>query len=106
MGMYRDNPDAAPPEKCRSEIGITFKGDAKEASGIKIRKIPAMDVATLSHKGPGSEFKNTYAKLMAWIAEKGYEVSGPPMEVYSKKPQVVGGVTILYAKIMIPVKKK
>jgi effector-binding domain-containing protein len=43
---------------------------------------------------------------MAWIAEKGYEVSGPPMEVYSKKPQVVGGVTILYAKIMIPVKKK
>lgn len=106
MGIYYDNPDATSPSECRSDIAITFKGEAKEGSGVKIRKIPAMTVATVSHKGPGSEFKNTYAKLMTWYEGKGYEMSGPPMEIYSKKPEVVDGVTILYAKVMIPVKKK
>jgi effector-binding domain-containing protein len=106
MGIYYDNPDATSPSECRSDIAITFKGEAKEGSGVKIRKIPAMTVATVSHKGPGSEFKNTYAKLMTWYEGKGYEESGPPMEIYSKRPEVVDGVTILYAKVMIPVKKK
>lgn len=73
---------------------------------MKIRKMPAMKVATISHKAPGSEFKNTYAKLADWIGKKGYKVSGPPIEVYSKKPEVVGDVTILYAKVMMPVRKK
>jgi hypothetical protein len=31
---------------------------------------------------------------------------GPPMEIYSKKPEIVGGETILYAKIMIPITQK
>jgi effector-binding domain-containing protein len=57
-------------------------------------------------QGPGSEFKNTYTKLTGWVEKKGYQISGPPIEVYSKKPEVIGGVTILYAKVMMPVKKK
>lgn len=106
MAIYLSDPEMISPEMCRSEIGITFKGRAKEQAGVKIRKMPAMKVATISHKGPGSEFKNTYSKLHDWIEKKGYRTSGPPIEVYSKKPEVVGGVTILYAKVMMPVTKK
>ena len=106
MGIYHDAPDKTSPESCRSDIAITFKGKAKEQSGIKTRKMPAMKVAAISHKGPGSEFKNTYAKLAEWIEKKGYKTSGPPIEIYSKKPEVVNGVTILYAKVMMPIKKK
>jgi DNA gyrase inhibitor GyrI len=106
MAIYRDDPKKTPPERCRSEIAITFKGNGKEQDGVKTRQLPEMTVATISHKGPGSEFEKTYAKLMEWITEKGYMVSGPPIEVYSKKPEVVGEVTILYAKVMIPVNKK
>lgn len=106
MAICHDDPDRTPPEKCRSEIAITFKGKAKQQSGIKTRKMPTMKVAVISHKGPASEFKNTYAKLAEWIKEKEYKVSGPSIEVYSKKPKVIGGVTILYAKVMLPVKKK
>jgi len=104
--IYHDDPEKTPPQQCRSDIAITFKGRAREEAGIKIRKMPVMKVATISHKGPGTEFKNTYAKLADWIGKKGYEVSGPPIEIYSKKPQVVGDVTILYAKVMMPVRKK
>jgi len=106
MAIYLDDPEKTPPEQCRSDIAITFKGRAKVHAGVKTRKIPAMKVATISHKGPGSEFKNTYAKLAEWMGKKGYKVSGPPIEVYSKKPEVVGGVTVLYAKVMMPVTKK
>jgi len=105
MAIYYDDPEKSPPEKCRSDIAITFKGRAKEQSGVKIRKMPAMKVATISHKGPGSEFKKTYTKLHDWIRKKGYDMSGPPIEIYSKKPAVLGGVTILYAKVMMPVNK-
>lgn len=106
MAIYHDDSEKTPPENLRSVIGITFKGKAKEQAGVKTRKMPAMKVATVSHKGPGSQFKNTYAKLTEWIEKKGYRISGPSIEVYSKKPEVVGGVTILYAKVMMPVKKK
>jgi DNA gyrase inhibitor GyrI len=106
MGIYHDDPDKTPPEKCRSDIAITFKGKAKQESGLKTRKMPAMKVAVVSDKGPSSEFKNTYAKLTEWINEKGYRISGPSIEVYSKKPEVVNGVTIFTAKIMMPIAKK
>ena len=106
MAIYYDEPQKTPPEESRSDIGITFKGRAEERAGVKTRKMPAMKVAAISHKGPGSEFKNTYTKLTEWINKKGYTISGPPIEVYSKKPEVVDGVTILYAKVMMPIKKK
>jgi effector-binding domain-containing protein len=105
MAIYYDDPQKMSPETCRSEIGITFKGTAKERAGVRIRKMSAMKVATISHKRSGSEFKHTYAKLTEWITKKGYVISGPPIEVYSKKPEVVDGVTILTAKVMMPIKK-
>ena len=105
MAIYYDDPEKTPPEQCRSDIGITFKGKVKRHRGIKTRKMPPMTVATISHKGPGSEFKNTYARLSEWIKKKGYRISGCPIEIYSKKPEVVGTITILYAKVMMPVKK-
>ncbi len=105
MGIYLDNPKMVPSEECRTQIAITFKGKAQEESGVKIREMPAMNVASISHKGPGSQFKKTYRTLMEWIDKKGYVLSGLPMEIYSKKPEVINGETILYAKILFPVKK-
>jgi AraC family transcriptional regulator len=106
MGIYLDDPGIVPPDSRRTEIGITFKGKAEESSSVKIRQMPSMKVASISHKGPGSEFQRTYDILKGWIEKKGLKVSGPPMETYSKKPEVIDGVTILYAKIMMPVEKK
>jgi DNA gyrase inhibitor GyrI len=103
MGIYLDDPKETPPERRRTEVAITFKGEAEERSGVKIRELPAMRVATISHKGSGSGFEKTYEALTSWINTRNLRLSGPPMEIYSKKPEVVDGVTILYAKIMMPV---
>jgi DNA gyrase inhibitor GyrI len=105
MAICIDDPQKTPPEKCRSEIAVSYKGKARAQNGVKIRPLSAMRVATISHKGPATEFKKTYAQLTEWIAMKGYVVSGPSIEVYSKKPEVIGSVTIVYAKVMMPVVK-
>ena len=106
MGVFYDMPETTPPERCRSEVAIPIYGPGAPEGGVKVRKLPAMTVAATSHQGPASEYRKTYAALSAWIAEHGYEWSGPAIEVYSKKPEVVRGETILFARIKAPVRKR
>lgn len=106
LGIFHDSPRETPPERCRSDIAIPIYGDAAPAGTVKVKDLPAMDVATLSFKGTSSEYQGAYDALGAWIAEHGYEWAGPSMEVYSKKPETVGGKTIMYAKIEAPVRKR
>ena len=106
MGIYHDDPKQVPPEKCRSEIGITFKGEAKESGGIRIRHMAAQKMAALSFKGPGSGYQNAYGELDRWLTGKGFQTCGPCIEIYSKKPEMVDGVMILYSKILMPVEPK
>lgn len=103
--VFHGDPKTTPPENLRTDLGITVKGSPKPSGDIKIRRLPAMTVATSSHNGPASEYQNSYDALTEFIRKKGYVLNGPPMETYSKKPEVVGGTTIIHAKIMIPVKK-
>ncbi len=103
MGIYYDDPNEVPRDECRSDVAITFKGGARAAGRVMIRPLPSMKVATLSFKGPSEEYSKAYKTLGDWIEEKGYRVTGPSIEIYSKMPEVVGGVTVLYAKIMMPV---
>jgi len=106
MCLYHSDPKRTPPEKCRTDIAITVKGDAKPEGDIKLTDLPDMTVAALSFKGPTSEYQNAYDTLGEFVAEKGYMISGPALEIYSKKPETVDGQMIIYAKIMFPVKKK
>ncbi len=106
LGIYLDRPTEVPSTKLRSEIAIPIFGNAKAEADVNIKELPAMKVAAISHNGPSTEFPNTYRKLNEWIAEKGYEWSGPAIEIYTRKPKLVGGETILYAKIEAPIRKK
>ncbi len=106
MGIYHSDPKKTSPEECKTSIAIPIYGKAKPSGDIKIKKLPAMKVASYSHKGPSSEYPNSYNRLETWIKEKGYTMTGCPIEVYGKMPETVNGELILYAKIMMPVKKK
>ncbi len=106
ISLYHDNPEEKPPAECRSEIGIPIKGTTAPDKEIKIKELPSMEVAVIKHKGPSSQYKETYGKLGEWIEENGYEWAGPSMEVCTKKPKVVGNETIIYATVQVPIKKK
>ena len=106
LGIFHDDPEKTPPEQCKSEIAIPIVGEAEPEGDIKIKELPSMEVAVIKHKGSSEEYKNTYRQLNKWIAQNGYEWSGPAMEVYTKKPKTVGEEIILYANVQAPVKKK
>lgn len=106
IGIYLDNPHEKSPNECRSEIGIPIKGTANPDEEVKIKELPSMDVATIKHKGAASKYEETYKKLTEWMEENDYEWAGSAMEIYTKKPKVVGNETIIYANIQAPVKKK
>ena len=53
IGIYYDDPKTVPAERCRSDIAITFKGEASGTEEVKVRKLPATKVAALSFKAPG-----------------------------------------------------
>lgn len=105
MGIFMTDPKTTPPKECLTEVAIPIYGKAKGTGGIKIKKLPAMKVASYSHKGPAREYQNSYDKIANWMKEKGYTMAGPSIEVYSKQPETVKGELIIYAKIMFPVKK-
>jgi effector-binding domain-containing protein len=105
MGLFLDPLGCRPPEEIRSEIGIQVYGEARPEKGISIKELPPMEVATISHKGPSSEYPKTYENLSDWITQHGYEWSGPAIEIYTRRPKIVGEETILYAKIEAPVRK-
>ncbi len=106
FGIYYDMPKETPSDKRRCEIGIPIFGDGPSTGGVKTKDLPEMKVASYSFKGPSSEYQPTYDALGAWIAENGYAWAGAPIEVYSKKPEQVGGQLIMYAKIQVPIRKK
>lgn len=105
LGMFQDSPDTTPQENLRSEIGIQVYGEARASNGILIKELPDMDVASISHKGPSGDYPQTYKELSDWITNHGYEWTGPSMELYTRKPKLVRGETILFTKIMAPLRK-
>ena len=106
MGIFMDSPRDTSPEKCRSEIAVAIGGEPKGDDTVRVRRIPAMTVATISHRGTAEEYKDTYEHLERWMSENDYEWAGPCMELYTKKPTVEEGKDIVYAKILAPVDRR
>ena len=70
------------------------------------KALPETDMATVKFRGPTSDISRVYTEVHAWIQANGYVPAGAPMELYTKKPKVVGGRTELTAKIEIPVRRR
>jgi len=106
MALFLDKPEETPPEKCRCEVAIPIEGEAKPEGEIKIKKIPSTDVASITHRGPTSDYPKTYEKLHKWVDENGYVYAGPITEIYLSKPKAVRGETLVFTNIQVPIKKK
>ena len=62
---------------------------AKPVEGIDVRELPGGRCVALLHKGPYNELGRSYAKILAFVKEKGYEVLLPTREVYLKGPGMI-----------------
>lgn len=61
----------------------------KDVDGISVRELPGGRCVSLLHKGPYEELSRSYAKILTYIKEKGYEIVMPTREVYLKGPGMI-----------------
>jgi AraC family transcriptional regulator len=104
-GVYYNSPMEVPQEELLFEVGAPFRGEAEEEGKIKIKKIPALTVLSTVHKGSYSEVSSVYMALAEYALKNGYEIVGPPMEIYLSNPSEVAEEDLL-TEIRFPVVKK
>jgi DNA-binding transcriptional MerR regulator/effector-binding domain-containing protein len=61
----------------------------KNVDGVSVREIAGGRCVSLLHKGPYPELGRSYAKLLAYVKEHGYEIIIPIREVYLKGPGMI-----------------
>jgi effector-binding domain-containing protein len=61
----------------------------KDVEGVAVRELPGGRCVYLLHKGPYQELGRSYAKVLAYIKEHGYEIVMPTREVYLKGPGMI-----------------
>ncbi|KAF0823014.1 GyrI-like domain-containing protein [Cytobacillus firmus] len=71
VGAFKVKEDS--PEEDGYWIGIEVKEFISIPDGMFSLEIPPQKYASLRHKGPNNEIKNSYRKLHSWIEEKGYK---------------------------------
>lgn len=76
-GIYHSNPHQVAAEELLWDIYCPIGGDVSPSGA---------DVAATIHKGPYEQVAPTYGALAEWIMSNGYEIAGPPEEVYLSDP--------------------
>lgn len=104
--VYITDPNNTPESEWVTQVAIPVGITAEPAGKVQVRELPDMEIAILKHAATAEEYGNSYAEIGKWIEENGYDVTHPPMEVYTKKPKVKDGKTIIFSDIQFPVKKK
>jgi effector-binding domain-containing protein len=106
LTLYLDRPENTPPEECRSQLAIPIYGNPEPEGDIKIKELPEILAATLTHDGTTQSHIETYKMIKKWIRENGYEQSGATIELYRKDSKQKKGDMLHHTLIQIPIKKK
>jgi DNA-binding transcriptional MerR regulator len=73
-----------------ADIETCFPVSGMEASGkIAVHRLAGGKCVFVVHRGPYDQIGRSYAKLIEYVQEKGYEVDPPSREVYLKGPGMI-----------------
>lgn len=100
--VYYTSPMEVSTEKMEYEVGIPFKGEAKEDEHVNIKIMPKHKTISTLFKGPYQEICPVYAEIMQYIMEGKYEMIGAPREAYLNNPQEVPENELL-TEVIFPV---
>lgn len=77
-----------------------------DSGEIAVKTTESREVAYLVKKGSYEEMSESFMRLLRWIAENGYEVMGPGVNVYHNDPMMVRSEEDLITEVQFPVRKK
>jgi AraC family transcriptional regulator len=105
FAIYFNNPGQVPEAELKWLIGMPIAPAAAPVDPLKKGEFNHPKVAVCVHVGPYDKVGETYAKMIAFIDQNGWKVSGPPMEKYIDNPQMVAPDK-LRTELVLPVEKK
>lgn len=106
LAIYASDPAVTPENELVTKVAMPIGKAVPPEGEIKVESLPEMEVAVKVHNAPADQYNASYAELKKWVSENGYELFGAPLEIYTDKPKVKDGKTIIYSEIQFPVKKK
>lgn len=88
--IFLTRPDITPESDAEYELWAPIAGGAGKTSpeedGIGVKRVEPETVASAMHKGSYDAVAEVYQELNEWVGIHGYEVVGPPREVYYNGP--------------------
>jgi effector-binding domain-containing protein len=85
-GIYYNTPSEVNTQGLEWEIFYPVPTNTPESSdyktGVGIRNLPEMKIASILHRGPYRKASSSYQRLEEWIKREGFRVCGPSEEVY------------------------
>lgn len=105
FAIYYDDPNKVIPESTRYEVCLPIAESIKTDKPIKVKKIPATEVAATIYVGPYDKINSTYLDFMSWLEKNNYHIVGPAREIYLNNPSQVLAESIK-TEIQFPIKKK
>lgn len=89
-GVYLTPPGEGPESEAAWEVWAPVAGEPPESvpdgTGLGIKRVPGRLVASTMYRGPYEGLEATYHELMQWVMDEGYEMAGPPQEIYFSDP--------------------
>jgi effector-binding domain-containing protein len=89
-GVYLTDPAAGDESEAAWEVRAPVAGEPPEAepdaSGCGVKTVPAHLVASTMYRGPYEQIAPAYKDLEAWTVANGYDIVGPPQELYYSDP--------------------
>ena len=62
---------------------------AVDKNGFSVRELPGGRCVCILHQGPYEELGRSYARVLRYVKQKGYQVVSPTREVYLKGPGMI-----------------
>lgn len=105
FAIYFEDPSKTAAKDLTCKVGFPTTKDAKGTDAVKIEELPETQAAVTHYTGPYDGMGETYNALMKWIPDHGYEIAGPPTEVYLKSEHDKVKSADYLTEIHFPVKK-
>lgn len=105
FALYFEDPTTTEPVKLTAKVAYPVQGEVKVTEYVVVEEVPAMSAVTLQYEGPYEESNNAWMRVIEWTKVQGYEMAGPPVEVYLKGPMDVKESTHYLTEIRVPVRK-
>jgi len=87
LTVFHDPPSELDQASARYEVCLPVVGEVHGEGGVAVKTLPQATVVYIIHRGPYAQIPARYTEILAWIDAQGYEISGPPREVYLRRPR-------------------